>query len=82
VLLRYPGIREAAAVGIPDPLRGEVVKCYVAPADSTQLNKNDLLDYLRKNLAKFKQPKDIIILDDLPKTGPGKINKTALKELG
>ncbi|MBP7435259.1 MAG: hypothetical protein KA799_03810 [Bacteroidales bacterium] len=40
------------------------------------------MDYLRKNLAKFKQPKDIIILDDLPKTGPGKINKTALKELG
>lgn len=82
VILRYPGIREAAAVGVPDPLRGEVVKCYVSPADSIQLNKNELMDYLRKNLAKFKRPKDIIILDDLPKTGPGKINKAALKELG
>ena len=80
VLLRYPGIREAAAIGVPDELRGEVVKCYIAPVDSIDLDKNELMEYLRNNLAKFKLPKDIIILNELPKTGSGKVNKAALQE--
>ncbi len=81
LLLKHPCVKEAAAIGIPDQLRGEVVKCYIALREGIVLPKQYILEYLRENLAKFKVPKEIEYLDELPKTGTGKINKAALREL-
>jgi acyl-CoA synthetase (AMP-forming)/AMP-acid ligase II len=81
VILRHPCVKEAAAIGIPDQLRGEVVKCYIALREGIVFPKQYMLEYLRENIAKFKVPKEIEYLDELPKTGSGKINKAALREL-
>jgi len=81
LLLKHPCVEEAVAIGIPDQLRGEVVKCYIALRDGVVFPKQYILEYMRENLAKFKVPKEIEYLDELPKTGTGKINKAALREL-
>lgn len=80
-ILRHPCVKEAAVIGIPDQLRGEVVKCFVVLKDGIVLPTSYLLDYLRDNLAKFKLPKEIEYLNELPKTGSGKVNKAALREM-
>ncbi|HOY91063.1 MAG TPA: AMP-binding protein, partial [Bacteroidales bacterium] len=81
VILRHPCVKEAAVIGIPDQLRGEVVKCFVVLKDGIVLPTSYLMDYLRENLAKFKLPKEIEYLNELPKTGSGKVNKAALREM-
>jgi len=81
VILRHPCVKEAAVIGIPDQLRGEVVKCFVVLKDGIVLPTSYLMDYLRDNLAKFKLPKEIEYLNELPKTGSGKVNKAALREM-
>ncbi len=81
VILRHPCVKEAAVIGILDQLRGEVVKCFVVLKDGIVLPTSYLMDYLRENLAKFKLPKEIEYLNELPKTGSGKVNKAALREM-
>ena len=77
VLLAHPNVNEAVVVGVPDEDWGEVGKAYIV------LNKSvstvDLLKHCRSNLAKFKVPKSLVILDSLPKSDTGKINRRALK---
>ncbi|MFY9453241.1 MAG: hypothetical protein WBL11_05170, partial [Bacteroidales bacterium] len=81
VILRHPCVKEAAVIGIPDQLRGEVVKAFIVLHDGIVLPKQYLMDYLRDNLAKFKLPREIEYISELPKTGSGKVNKAALREM-
>ena len=70
----------AAAVGAPDDFSGEVVRAFVALAPGATADIDELLAYCSENLVKYKQPKSIEILDELPKKGPGKIDKMTLKK--
>ena len=81
ILMRHPCIKEAAAVGVPDKLRGETVKCFIVLKDGIVLPKHYIKEYLRDKLAKFKLPRQIEYLSELPKTSSGKINKAELKGL-
>ena len=78
ILLKHPCIKEAAAVGVPDELRGEVVKCYIVLKEGIVLPQKYVMEFLREHLSRFKMPRQIEYLDELPKTGSGKINKAAL----
>ncbi|MGQ0830325.1 MAG: long-chain-fatty-acid--CoA ligase [Microthrixaceae bacterium] len=75
----HPAVREVAVVGIPDPRWGEVPRAYVSLAAGAMLEPQELIDWLRDRLAGFKVPKSIVILDELPKGGTGKIQKVALR---
>lgn len=77
LILTYPGILECAVVGKNDENRGEVPVAFVVP--NKEIDKKDLMSFLRKNLANYKIPKEIIIKDQLPKNNTGKILKKALK---
>jgi long-chain acyl-CoA synthetase len=80
VLFSHPAVHEAAAVGFPDDFKGEVVKAFVAIAsDRGELTEQDLIAWCAERLVDYKVPVAIEILDALPKTGPGKIDKLALK---
>jgi len=79
VLYDHPDVVEAAAVGIPDPNQGEVVKVYVV-SKNKNLTEQALLDYCKERLAKYKVPKEIEFLDELPKNTTGKILRRSLKE--
>ena len=79
VLYAHPAVLEAAAVGVVDDYRGEVVNAYVVIKAGTKTDSDDILTYCRKNLAKYKIPSAITLVDALPKTTVGKIDKKALR---
>jgi long-chain acyl-CoA synthetase len=79
LLFKHPAILEAAAVGIPDSFSGEAVKVFVVRKPEANLSADELLDYCKQNLVKYKWPKQIAFLDALPRSGVGKIDKRALK---
>lgn len=79
VLYLHPAVREAAVVGVPDTYRGEIVRAVVTLAPGTQADEEALLDHCRANLAKYKVPTVMEIVDDIPKTPVGKIDKKALR---
>ncbi|MDX2128822.1 MAG: AMP-binding protein, partial [Chloroherpetonaceae bacterium] len=78
VLYKHPEIAEVAVIGIPDPKWGEVGKACVVLKAGTKANVNELLEFCRNKLAKYKVPKQIEFFDALPKSDAGKINKKSL----
>jgi long-chain acyl-CoA synthetase len=81
ILFKHPAILEAAAVGVPDSFSGEVIKAFVVLRPGAQLTAEELQDYCRGVLVKYKVPKEIAFVDALPRSGVGKINKLALKAM-
>ncbi|MDX9788324.1 MAG: long-chain fatty acid--CoA ligase [Desulfobacterales bacterium] len=79
VLFDHPKIKEAAAVGIPHPKRGEAIKVYVVLKDDAQATKAELMAYCTERLAKYKHPSDIEIREALPKSNIGKVLKRELR---
>src|SRR5262245_39205788 len=81
ILFKHPAILEAATVGIPDSFSGEVAKAFVVLRPGAKLTADELQDYCRGLLVKYKVPKQIAFVDALPRSGVGKINKLALKAM-
>lgn len=80
VIYQYPGVAEAAVIGLPDPKWIEIVTAVVVPKKGATLNEKDLLAFCKQHLAGFKCPKKIFITDKLPKNPSGKILKRELKD--
>ena len=82
VLAGNPKIREAATVGVPDPVMGEEIKAFILAADDS-LTEGEVLRYCQDHLASYKVPKYVEILDqDLPRNPIGKVLKKVLKQWG
>ena len=79
VLSACPGIKEAAVVGIDDRTRGEAVYAFIVPVEGSAPDEKDLAEFLRHNLAPYKQPREIISLASLPRNAGGKILKKDLR---
>ena len=67
-------------VGTPDPRKGEAVGLYVVRRDTAALDADALRCWLSSRLARFKMPREIVFLDDLPWLANGKIDRVALKQ--
>ncbi|MCM2323295.1 MAG: long-chain fatty acid--CoA ligase, partial [Oligoflexia bacterium] len=76
-----PKIREVAVIGVPDPKWGEVGKAYLALHEGQTLTEKELLDFCLGSLAKYKIPKHVRFMKELPKGDSGKILKRALVDL-
>jgi long-chain acyl-CoA synthetase len=79
VLYSHPDVLEAAAVGVPDDYRGEVIKAYVALKPGVKATCDDLRAHCEANLAKYKLPAEIELVAEIAKTTVGKIDKKALR---
>ena len=77
-LLSHPGVREAAAVAIPDEVVGNRIKAIVAPHDSHSLKSVELQQYCALRIPKYMIPEIIEFCPDLPKTSTGKIDRVQL----
>ena len=77
VLCSHPAVSEAAVVGGPDAYRGECLHAYVCLRKQARIE--DLLAYCAERLAKYKVPATLEVLDALPKTSVGKLDKLPLK---
>jgi fatty-acyl-CoA synthase len=80
VLHEHPEVREAAVFAVPDETWGEAVRAAVVLAPGPAPSARDLLVFCRERLAHFKCPKTIDLLEALPRTGSGKIDKKTLRE--
>ncbi|MCJ8319354.1 MAG: long-chain-fatty-acid--CoA ligase FadD [Colwellia sp.] len=78
VLMMHEGVLEAAAVGVPNEVCGEMVKIFVVRKDEN-LDEKSLIDHCRKNLTNYKIPKLVEFRDELPKTNVGKILRRELR---
>jgi long-chain acyl-CoA synthetase len=79
VLFEHPKVLEAAAIGIPHPTRGEAVKVFVVQKEGESCTAEELIDYCKDKLAKYKWPTEIEFKDELPKTNVGKVLKKELR---
>jgi len=81
VIYQFPGVKEAAVIGIPDARKGEQPIAYIAPVDGVTLDEKALQQFLRDKLADYKVPKQINFLPSLPRNPTGKILKTELRKI-
>lgn len=79
VLYQMPQILEAAVVGIPHEVYGEVPKAFVVLKEDKQLMEQDVLDYCMTQLAKYKVPFEVDFIDQLPRNASGKVLKHTLR---
>ena len=80
VLLTHPAVSEAAVIGIPDDRWGETGKAFIVLKPYLETTESDLIQFCTENLAKFKVPKQVVFLEELPKNETGKINRQGLNK--
>jgi fatty-acyl-CoA synthase len=76
----HPAVLEVAVIGVPDEKWGERPKAFVTRKPGAELNEADLIAYLQTRIARFKVPKSIEFVDQLPRTSTGKTQKFELRE--
>lgn len=79
VIYKFPGVLECAVLGVPDEKWGEVGRACVLPQPGASIDPEGLRAFCRQNLAAYKVPKYIDVVDDFPRTAAGKIQKHVLR---
>jgi fatty-acyl-CoA synthase len=80
-LSRYPGVADAAAIGVDDEKFGQRLRAFVVLDDGAEVTEDDLKQHVRDNLARYKVPREIVFLDELPRNPTGKVLKRELREM-
>ncbi|MFZ2529829.1 MAG: AMP-binding protein [Rhodococcus sp. (in: high G+C Gram-positive bacteria)] len=80
VLCEHPSVLEAAVVGVPDDYRGEAVVAYVSLREGETADPVELTLFAGERLAAYKRPREVYVLDALPKTATGKIQRGVLRD--
>ena len=80
LMYQFPGIKEAAVIGIPDARKGEQPLAFVAANEGASFDEKAFLQFLRSKLADYKVPKRVVCMPALPRNATGKILKRTLRE--
>jgi long-chain acyl-CoA synthetase len=80
VLQKHPAVVEAAVVGEPDPIKGEMVHAFVTIQEGRETTEKELIEFTRKSLVYYKCPHRITFLKDLPRTFLGKPSRRELRD--
>jgi fatty-acyl-CoA synthase len=79
-VVRHPAVLECAVIGVPNEQWGERPKAFVTIKEGKHVRENELIEHVRRLIAHYKAPDFVEIIDELPKTSTGKIQKFALRE--
>jgi long-chain acyl-CoA synthetase len=79
VLNQHPAVLEAAVIGRPDERLGEEVVAFISLRPGTSAEPEEVVAFCKERLAAYKYPREVIVLDDLPKGPSGKVLKTELR---
>ena len=80
LLVEHDGVVEAAVIGVPDERFGQRLKAFVVAEPGRELDAGELKDFVRSNLARYKVPREVVFLDELPRNATGKLLRTRLGE--
>ena len=80
LLEHHPAVAEVAVIGVPDDQWGQRLRAFVVPNPGADLVEEELKDHVRSNLARYKVPRDVVVLAELPRNATGKILKRELRE--
>jgi long-chain acyl-CoA synthetase len=81
-IAEHPSVAECTVIGIPDERTGEAVKALVVPAAGATLTSDEVLEQCRRRLARFKWPREVEIMTELPRHVTGKVIRRRLRESG
>jgi acyl-CoA synthetase (AMP-forming)/AMP-acid ligase II len=79
-LARHPAVEEAAAIGVADAGWGERLRAFVVRAGGAEVSEAELKEHVRRNLARYKVPREVVFVDELPRNATGKVLKRVLDE--
>jgi fatty-acyl-CoA synthase len=74
------GVDEVAVIGVDDEKFGQVLKAYVVKSNGASVSVDDVKKQVKDNLARYKVPKDVVFIEELPRNATGKVLKKELKE--
>jgi len=74
-------VAEAGVIGVDDEQYGQRLVAFVVPAEGGSVTPDELKAYVRENLANYKVPRAVIVLDELPRNSTGKIVRRELQQL-
>ncbi len=77
---QHPAVAQSACIGVPDDIMGEAGMVFLAPRPGAALNARQVREYCKQGLARYKNPRYVHILESLPLTAVGKIDKRALRQ--
>jgi acyl-CoA synthetase (AMP-forming)/AMP-acid ligase II len=80
LLVSHEAIEEAAVIGVDDEKFGQRLKAFVVVRDGRQLSEDDVKAYVKDNLARYKSPREVVFMDELPRNTTGKVLKRELQE--
>jgi acyl-CoA synthetase (AMP-forming)/AMP-acid ligase II len=80
-LARHDAVAESGVIGVPDQRMGEVARAYVRLRPGRSATADELIAHCRERLANFKVPREVVFVDDLPKTASGKVRRVELKDI-
>lgn len=82
LMYEHPAVQEVAVIGVPDPHRGENIKAFIIlrPQHKGLVKKKEIIAWAKNKMAAYKYPRIVEFVEELPKTGSGKILKRALRE--
>jgi long-chain acyl-CoA synthetase len=80
VLFTHPAVKEAAVIGVPDDYRGEAVKAFIVLKPEAGAAAEEIIEFCRERLARYKVPASIVFAESLPKSAVGKVLRRELRE--